>query len=351
MVKSSIEIAPLDRDVWRTIVDGAADAVTPFQLPEWLDYQLASIPRSFDASLQFRMADGSVAALSLIGLRHSLGRVSYWSLAHDEYGGLLAQRGLQHSELEWIYEWLARERRPVRVTTGPSTVDERWRPLPPWRRHHGSCHVLALPASYDVWFDGIAKTSCRRDIRRASRSNLRVSRAGSERDLESYYEVYLSSTARWGKVAKPGSYFSSLLSCPITRLYIVYRDDRPAAGMFVLVSRDSGFYYLGATNLDFSAYCPADLGIAEIVRDCIAAGCRSLNLGASMGRSELERFKEKIGARKQEFCSYDVPTPTTLLAEYAHYYRTRLTERARGLAAGVRQPAGSRRHMPSASHT
>lgn len=343
----SIQIAPLDRDVWRTVVDQVADPVSPFQLPEWLDYQLASIPRAFDASLQFRMCDGSVAALPLVGLRHALGRVSYWSLAHDEYGGLLTSRRLQHSELEWIYEWLARERRPVRVTTGPSSIAEGWQPPVPWRSHHYSSHVVVLPLSYDQWFDGMAKTSGRRDIRRASRSNLNVSRARSERDLESYYEVYQSSTARWGKAAKPRAYFSGLLACPLARLYIVYSGERPAAGMIVLVSRDSAFYYLGATNLDFSAACPADLGIAEVVRDCIAFGCRTLNLGGSLGRPELERFKEKFGAQKQQFRSDYVPTPATLLAEYSRYYRMRLAQRARSLAASLRSSERSPRETPA----
>ena len=336
-----MNVEPLRREVWADLAGRVPDRfLSPFQLPPWMDFQLRTLPRAEDCSLSFRFSDGAVAAVPIVKTRHRLGHASYASLAEDQYGGPLSDRALTDDELKSVYGYLARHVTPIRVTLTPTLseageppVDERWKMDP------ATCHLLALPQTYEEWFTKTASESCRRAIRRATRSKLTVSRTKATADLEAYYHLYQSSAARWGKKAAelhPRTYFGSLLACPLSCLYVVYKDSAPAAGMITLESSNCTIYYLGATDLSFSLLRPADFGLSEVIRDSIANRRAILNLGASLGMPALEQFKEKFGAVKRPYATYFTQDFWSSSYRSYAYYRSVLRRRLDGVAQALR---------------
>jgi hypothetical protein len=320
-------IEPLQRADWLTMIGGTgADAVTPFQHPAWLDYQAGTIAGT-DASLAFRFPGGEVAAVPLLRVRRHFGRAQHWS----EYGGVLTQSPLPPAHLESIYAYLARERRPVRLTVPPSARSAAWTPAAPWQSDHHTTHLLELPESYDEWFNHRVHKTCRTDVRRGEKSGLSISTEGSPRDLDAYLALYELSADRWdarGPVKRRNrESFARLLACPLTRLQIIYKADRPAAGMITLQWGTYVMYYLGASDRTLADCRPTDFGLSELVRSSIAAGKTVVNLGQSLGIASLQKFKEKYGAVKFGYrTDYMTDALTSLVRSY-RYYRRRLTGR------------------------
>jgi hypothetical protein len=322
---SRLVVERLARDEWEALV-AAAPGVTPFVHPEWLAYQQQLIRGSRDSSLLFRFADGVRAGLPLIEVPGTFNRPGWWSVAHDEYGGLLADRPLSPSHYREAYQYLARRYRPIRMTMPPQIhADAAALASQGWESVQNSTHILDVPASYEIWFNTVASRSCRRYVRRAEKSDLTASDAKSPDNIRAYFDLYGLSTERWGSKSRhEQSFFEQLLRCPLTRLLVVYRQGEPAAAMITLEFRDYIAYYLGVSNRELSTFMPTYFGLTLILRGAITRQVRVLNFGSSLGIESLEQFKEQFGAKRQAYTSYYIEDAWTRLHRFSRYYRSRL---------------------------
>lgn len=93
----------------------------------------------------------------------------------------------------------------------------------------------------------------RRNIRKAQKEGVRVVSSDKCKDLVSFYEMHSLSGKRAGFVPQPFSYFESFLKVfgafGKARVFLSVFDDKPIAGVFVVVQGDTA-YALGAGSLD-----------------------------------------------------------------------------------------------------
>jgi hypothetical protein len=318
---------PLARDIWCSMLSsGHGLSVTPYAHPDWVDYQARTIPRAVGASLLLTLTDGSRVGVPLLRVRDSLGFHSHWALGHDEYSALLANEPLSPARRDAVYRYLARVRRPIRVTLAPERSEPQWAPGEPWGIDEYTTHVLDLPSSYDAWFRSAAQT-CRANIKRADKSGLVLSAANTPENVSAYYALYEMSTKRWSTAEKTRhhkDYFERLAACPLTRLLIAYKNGEPAAGFITLEFGGYIVYYQGALNWSFTQYRPTYFGLSELIRGAIDRGVTTLNFGSSLGIESLERFKRNFGATRFTYHTHHIHDTWTRLRRAARYYRSRI---------------------------
>lgn len=177
---------------------------------------------------------------------------------------------------------------------------ERWQALGFYPTQRTTYHKIALPPSYDEWFSrpGVR----RQNIRRACEGGLKVVFGGRDM-LESFYELYLRSIARWqsrqiATEAHEFVRFQRLFDSPGSRVQLAaakLEDQIVAIVIFCCYSRTAGYLY-GGTKSEYQQLRPNNLLHAEIIKHLIDKGVSEYNLGNSLNLKDLEHFKESLGA-------------------------------------------------------
>jgi hypothetical protein len=315
-------VTPAPREAWRAAYEADAEALVT-QSPEWLDC-ICAVGAYEDASRLYDFGDGRYAVLPLAerpGLPRALAlRASYphaWGI-----GGSLAPGGPRPDEVAAIFADLAATR-GLRTFFRPNPLRaDLWAAARPRRavviRRRG--HVLDLEGGFDrVWkerFSGKARTGARR----AERAGIVAERDTTGRLVPVFYELYVRSLDRWARRqheprllaqlrGRRRDSLRKLLTIAHTlgeacRLWIAWRDGRPAAGILVLQGRNAHFTR-GAMDAELARDTHAnDLLHRLAIEEACAAGCRSYHMGESGWSVPLSRYKEKFGARPVEYAEY-----------------------------------------------
>jgi lipid II:glycine glycyltransferase (peptidoglycan interpeptide bridge formation enzyme) len=206
--------------------------------------------------------------------------------------------------------------------------NERWQALGFYPTQRTTYHKIDLPTSYDEWFSrpGVR----RQNIRRAREGGLTVAFGGKEM-LESFYELYLGSFARWqsrqvATHAHDYVRFQRLFDVPGSQVQLAavkFEDRIAAAAIFCCYSRTAGYLYSG-TNFEYQQLRPNNLLHAEIIRYLIERGVSEYNLGNSLNLKDLEHFKESLGADRHlsvTLCRERFPRLKRLLHKGSAHWR------------------------------
>lgn len=150
--------------------------------------------------------------------------------------------------------------------------------------------------------------------------------------IDDYFRVYAASAQRWGRSAPPypRALFEALLESPSTQLWAHHVEGRLACAMVVLAGRRHALYWQGVSHIEDdqkSAHPMARLFDA-VVQGLAQQGVQHLNLGASEGLPNVQRFKEEFGAQPVAY--------TALLHESPTW---RLAQGVRGIMRAVKTPA------------
>ena len=193
-------------------------------------------------------------------------------------------------------------------------------------------HVLDLRPGLEALRRGYHATK-RNQLGKPLRVPSRIACTGEETDgvaaLDAYFDVYADSLRRWGRAGGfpyPRSLFEDLLASGAARLWTHHVHGRLACAVWILESRHQALYWQGVSRIDEDqkAAHPMVRLMDAVIQDLCARGVPVLNLGASEGLPQVQRFKEEFGAQ-----------PLAYSALQWESTAWRWLQRARGLARGL----------------
>jgi CelD/BcsL family acetyltransferase involved in cellulose biosynthesis len=162
-------------------------------------------------------------------------------------------------------------------------------------------HLLDLRPGLPALRRGYHATK-RNQVAKPVKIDSRIAQARTEADLQPYFEVYAHSLQRWGREGAwpyPRQLFLDLLHSPAVRIWTHHVQGRLACAVVILESRHQALYWQGVSRIDEDqkAAHPMVRLMDAVIQDLCARGVPVLNLGASEGLPQVQRFKEEFGAQ------------------------------------------------------
>ena len=249
--------------------------------------------------------NGIVAGLPGVLLKFWLFKILYASIP---YGNLIGEK----SHLLLFMELLEKEFRrrgidQVRITESPFSESYA----------HGSftsvsakCSLLDLKTFDQGRVRENYKSEIRRAIRKAQKNGLSVKRITSQREVEIFYNLYLSTMKRNRSVAKyPLRWFEALHEILIHQkkadILFAVKGDEYAAGVVIIYSPTSNHYLHNGSDQTLLESRPNDLLVDQVIQDGLKEGKTTLDfMGSDANDLPLLRFKEKWGSRSVDLCTY-----------------------------------------------
>jgi len=204
---------------------------------------------------------------------------------------------------------LAREHRLVEIMLntsplGPKIDDVCLREAGFLTKETRFTHLLNIQQGYDfVWnaFHG----SARRAIRKSGKNGVSVRLSESEKDMRSFYSIYLSLMQSFKSTPKPYSLLFALQKSPIGRLVIAEFKNKIIGGMLFLNFNKVTTVWMVASLAEFLHLRPNNAIYDFTIRWACENGSYWVDLGASPPeRIGLIKFKESWNAERYNFCVY-----------------------------------------------
>lgn len=159
--------------------------------------------------------------------------------------------------------------------------------------------------SKGLW-DGYKKR-VRRDIRKAERSGVTIKQIKERTEIDKMYSLYRKTMERnrsytvWTSKALYSIYDNLVLPGKATVLFADIAGET-VAGIILIYSSDTVYYFMNASLSDYLSYCPNDLLLQSTMTIGIEKKASFVDLMTSRDSDrELIRFKEKWGAEQMDF--------------------------------------------------
>ncbi len=165
-------------------------------------------------------------------------------------------------------------------------------------------HLLEIHSDYDlIW--AAYNRQVRGAIRKAARTEVTVYNTNSISDLESFYEIYLTTQRRLRETPKPLLLLKSLLRSNILQLAIAKYSGLIIAGLLYLHFNRTVALWVGASVPEFWEYRPNNALVHYIIKWACEAGYKWVDFGASPPDNVgVIAFKEAFRAQRSNFASY-----------------------------------------------
>jgi hypothetical protein len=174
-------------------------------------------------------------------------------------------------------------------------------------QHHSFTTSLDIAAFPDenILRKQFHKDSIGRKIDKAEKNGLRVVRASSVTQVESFARMQTETRWRQGSPTYPRKFFQHMweeLAEKQFHLHLVYQDEMPVAGILFLHFRDIAIYGYGASVNQRTVW---QLGANQLamwaaIRDAYQSRIRYIDFGTSpLNQPELRTYKEKWGGSSQ----------------------------------------------------
>jgi hypothetical protein len=257
--------------------------------------------------LYFYLKEGGeiVAGLPGVLLNFKILKILYASIP---YGNLIGEK----SHFFLFMELLEKEFRrrgidQVRITESPFSESYKHSSF---TSISAKCSLLDLK-SFDKEKVGESyKGEIRRAIRKAQKNGLSVKRITSQREVEVFYNLYLSTMRRNRAVAKyPLQWFETLHEILIHQkqadILFAVKGDEYAAGVVLIYSPTSNHYLHNGSEQTYLESRPNDLIVDQIIQDSLRERKTALDfMGSDANDLPLLRFKEKWGSRSFDIHTY-----------------------------------------------
>jgi CelD/BcsL family acetyltransferase involved in cellulose biosynthesis len=283
-------------DAWIPELDAVAAAspqATFYHTGAWMGALAAAYPRMSLRVLLARRDGCAVAFLPYVETRRGLLR-TLWSLPFGTYGGPVGEEQAC-GQLLRCYRELASGAGVVGVgcIDYHNALDHA-----DWSVTDLSTHVVDISGGFDrVWRECFDKPR-RRRARRAEESGVTVRRGGGGEDVARFMDVYRERLDDWKSGSgHPESLFHELLSRggEHVRLYLAEHEGRVVGGHLNFYHRDAVIAWYGMTSARAGDTQAGTLLYLVCMRDACAAGYRTYNLGASLGKRSLIEYKQSLG--------------------------------------------------------
>ena len=257
--------------------------------------------------LYFYLKEGGeiVAGLPGMLLNFKILKILYASIP---YGNLIGKS----SHFRLFMELLEKEFRrrgidQVRITESPFSEPYEHSSF---RSVSAKCSLLDLKTFDKEKVRESYKSEIRRAIRKAQKNGLSVKRITSQREVEIFYNLYLSTMKRNRAVAKyPLQWFETLHEILIHQkqadILFAVKGDEYAAGVVLIYSPTSNHYLHNGSDQTYLESRPNDLIVDQIIQDSLRERKTALDfMGSDANDLPLLRFKEKWGSRSFDIHTY-----------------------------------------------
>ena len=301
---------------WRIVEPGCVDALwnqvcqqcesaTFFHTKTWADVITRTFPQWVPEPLVREFSDGNIVVLPLMR-RKGIVRHYYESMPPGLYGGPLFSEPPSQFQTQTTLDAL-NEFSSIIICGNPFSSALSF---PVARRRELHTHVLDLRAGGDRIEKGFRKGH-RANIAAASRKGVRITLASNLGEVNSYFDVYCNSIARWGQNASgfyPKRLFHNLFQLAEYRqkvkLWLAKYDGRVIAGAWVFYHGGHVVYWHGAMHADYMHCHPVHLMLSEAIKAACEEGFRWFDFNPSGGLQGVEHFKRGFGAEVRAFAGY-----------------------------------------------
>ena len=257
--------------------------------------------------LYFYLKEGSDIVTGLPGvlLNFKIFKILYASIP---YGSLIGEKSCFFLFMELLEkEFRRRGIDQVRMIESPFSEPYQ---LNTFKSVSSKCSLLDLRRFHQEKIREDYRSEVRRAIRKAQKNGLFVKKATSLKEMETFYQLYLSSMKRNRSAAKyPRRWFDALFEIFIQKgkadILFAMKGDQYAAGVVLIYSPTSNHYLHNGSVETHLENRPNDLIVDQIIQDSLKEGKTTLDfMGSDSNDLPLIRFKEKWGSRSVDLRTY-----------------------------------------------
>ncbi len=168
-------------------------------------------------------------------------------------------------------------------------------------------HLLNLEGMTEHQLWNRYKKRVRRDIRKAEKSGIYLEDLCSSNEIDEMFNLYYQTMRRniayttWTKKSLHLIY-DHLVKSGKAKMILAKKDGKVIAGVILLFSADTVYYFFSASSEKYFQYCPNDLLVHRAICLTIREGKKYFDMMTSRKDDEaLMGFKEKWGSQKYPF--------------------------------------------------
>lgn len=247
-----------------------------------------------------------VLALPGIILDFKIMRMFYSNIP---YGGFLGELEYLSEFLQLSEERLKKEH--IHFIRIGKNFQIQFPELEGYRKETAYTHLLDLNNITEETLWNNYKKRVRRDVRRAEKSGVSLSEVTDSEEIDVLFDLYLETMKRneayntWSRKALH-SIYHHLVKKGEAKILLAKRRGEIIAGMILLFSPETTYYFFAASGQKYLSLCPNDLLVHQGICLAIREGRRFFDLMASQKEDvALMNFKEKWGAQKHPFYFYE----------------------------------------------
>ena len=307
--------APLPQ--WNAVL--AADpGATALQTPAYLAAALKA-GGGRDISRLYTLTDGRRLVLPLIeesflpGLRQAGDHPAGFG-----HGSVLATGGLRRSDVATVVSDLQRLGLSIRIGGGHHTADQ-WSAglIPGVVEIPRRVDVVDLSMGYDEYLTRTVRRGTRQSVAKAARNGVEIDVDTTGRLIPVFYDLYLSWVERWiprsglppalarhsALKQEPYAKFATVAallgdSC---RVFVAWHQGRAVASCINLVHGEHAIGWRSYSIKELASPVAANTATQVAgIRDAMDSGCRVFDLGQSGDVSNLQSYKNSLGATPRQ---------------------------------------------------
>jgi hypothetical protein len=251
--------------------------------------------------------DGKIC-LVLPGVIFNFGIVKMF-YSNIPYGGFVGDSRLIVSSLVGFEKSLKRD--AIHIIRIGRNFDSQFPDLDGYRQEIAFTHLIDLQELNEEQLWKGYKKRVRRDIRKAEKSGISIHDAVGSVEIETLFGIYLETMRRneahniWTKKMLHAIY-GHLVHQGKARILLAKLNGQIIAGIILLFSPETVYYFFAASANRYLSFCPNDLLVHHAICLTIREGRRYFDLMTSQREDlALMNFKEKWGAQKYPFYFYE----------------------------------------------
>lgn len=238
------------------------------------------------------------------------------------YGGFIGQNEFI-PEFSKLLEGRAKKEKIDRIKIVDLQIKTREK-LPDFVCLESYRHILELKEKTldQIWKD--YKPNLRRTIKKALNSDLIFERIKDRKEVEDFYELYLTSMKRNKALAKyPIALFYKifdLLTPDSADIFFAKYRNKPTAGIVMIYSKESAHYFHGGSSAESLPLRANDFLFHHAIKAAMEKEKSYFDfLGSEKRLSSLVQFKDKWGTKKEELLVFqkDIGTIRPVLGKIA----------------------------------
>jgi hypothetical protein len=173
-------------------------------------------------------------------------------------------------------------------------------------------YQLGLERPIDDIIKTFHKSCVQRVIKKSYKNDLQLERAGSEKDVKSFYRLYLSMRKRYGLLPQPLIFFlmmwRNLSKHNYIDIFLCKKNGIIAGSILLLYFRDTVIYEYGASKPSMLEYGVSHFLLWEAIKHAHARGFKKFDFGRTFGENGgLNEFKSRWGTEKMPLPYYFIP--------------------------------------------